>query len=749
MIDKYWKSTVINSSSKPGADSDTDHNLVKAGFRLKSLKTNKTKIEAKYDLENLKDPEIRSGYIFETGNRFKSLLETWAENETLPNEIWEDMKAVYTQAANTHLGKKKKKPQKPFLSTEALQLAKEKRIARKTNDKANYKRLKRETRRQIREDKRLWLAEECAKITEANSQKNSKELFNQIKKVKSQNVSIRNFSIKNKEDKTLIEKEDILNRWQEYGKGLFELDSTNDDAIPCPTQQHQEPTPLLEEIESAIKSLKCGKSPGLDNIPGELLKCRMQEGTKALHFLCTRIWETCKWPDDWKLQEFVMLYKSGDPKNCSNYRTIALISHASKILLIVILNRLKNKVESEVSDCQAGYRSGRGTIDMLFVLQILIEKVRNTTEEAFITFIDYSKAFDSVQHHHLFQTMLKMGFPTHLVSLISNLYTNQSATIRWNGEHSGHFHINKGVRQGCILSPHLFSIYTEQVMREAEIDGMGISIGGRNLTNLRYADDTALIADNVTSMKRILNRVDTAGRNASLKLNAKKTKVMHVNSTNNIEEDIKVDNSNLEYVQNFKYLGSVKENNGSCSKDVRTRIGMAKQKSVQLNNIWKDRGIPTGLKIAILKCLVWPVVIYGCEAWTLKQDDQNRINAVEMWLYRRLLRVSWKEKRTNESILTELGATRKLLSEVQKRRLRYTGHALRSTKTDLMKTVLQGKFAGKSKKGRPAMTFINNIEKSSGLSLHKMSQRSKDRNEWRAIVMSAEDPIDEHGDGYK
>ena len=101
-----------------------------------------------------------------------------------------------------------------------------------------------------------------------------------------------------------------------------------------------------------------------------------------------------------------MLHKSGDPKNCNNYRTIALISHASKILLIVILNRLKNKVESEVSDCQAGYRSGRGTIDMLFILQILIEKVRNTKEEAFITFIDYDKAFDSVQHQHIFQTML-------------------------------------------------------------------------------------------------------------------------------------------------------------------------------------------------------------------------------------------------------------------------------------------------------------------------------------------------------
>ena len=89
------------------------------------------------------------------------------------------------------------------------------------------------------------------------------------------------------------------------------------------------------------------------------------------------------------------------------------------------------------------------------------------------------------------------------------------------------------------------------------------------------------------------------------------------------------------------------------------------------------------------------------------------------------------------------------MSEVLKRRLRYTGHALRNTKTDLMKTVLQGKFAGKRRKGRPSITLINNLEKSSGLSLHKMSQRSRDRDEWRAIVTSAGDPIDEHGDGYK
>ena len=230
-----------------------------------------------------------------------------------------------------------------------------------------------------------------------------------------------------------------------------------------------------------------------------------------------------------------MLHKSGDPKNCGNYRTIALISHASKVMLIIILNRLRKKVEFELSECQAGYRSNRGTIDMLFILQILIEKIRNTKEEAFITFIDYSKAFDSVIHHHLFKVLVEMGFPRHLVSLIANLYEDQKATIRWNGEHCEYFGIEKGVRQGCILSPHLFSMYTEQLMREADLEEEGVKISGEKLSNLRYADDTALLADSYENMCSVLNKVNDAGERAGLKLNAKKTKVMPINCQTEVD----------------------------------------------------------------------------------------------------------------------------------------------------------------------------------------------------------------------
>ena len=117
----------------------------------------------------------------------------------------------------------------------------------------------------------------------------------------------------------------------------------------------------------------------------------------------------------------------------------------------------------------------------------------------------------------------------------------------------------------------------------------------------------------------------------------------------------------------MKYLGSLKESDGSCTKDVTTRIAMAKKKMIDLNNIWKDRGIPIILKIKLLKTLIWPVMLYGSESWTLRCEENNKINASEMWFYRRLLRVKWTDKRTNNSILVELNTKRILLTEINKK----------------------------------------------------------------------------------
>ncbi|GFN89470.1 retrovirus-related pol polyprotein from type-2 retrotransposable element r2dm [Plakobranchus ocellatus] len=184
-----------------------------------------------------------------------------------------------------------------------------------------------------------------------------------------------------------------------------------------------------------------------------------------------------------------MLHKAGDPKDCGNYRTIALISHTSKIMLYIILERLKAKIENELAEEQSGFRPGRGTSDMLCSIQVMIEKVIESHKEAYIIFIDYSKAFDSVDHSLLFKTLTMMGFPPHHIVMIQSLYTNQEASIRWNNQHTESFKILKGVRQGCILSPHFFSLYTEQIMKETDVDQYGIEVGGRKISNLSADQD--------------------------------------------------------------------------------------------------------------------------------------------------------------------------------------------------------------------------------------------------------------------
>ena len=182
----------------------------------------------------------------------------------------------------------------------------------------------------------------------------SKKFFRQIKVTKCKKNVSEQLPIYDKNNKTLTDKNEIMARWKEYGQSLFCLPDGDPQPPPPPEPPPDivppEPPPLLSEVESAIKLLSYGKSPGMDNLPADLIKNSGDFGKKAIHLLIKRIWTTCSWPKEWRQQEFVLLPKSGDKKVCSNYRTIALISHISKILLYIILDRLKIRMEFEVQN---------------------------------------------------------------------------------------------------------------------------------------------------------------------------------------------------------------------------------------------------------------------------------------------------------------------------------------------------------------------------------------------------------------
>ena len=197
-------------------------------------------------------------------------------------------------------------------------------------------------------------------------------------------------------------------------------------------------------------------------------------------------------------------------------------------MLNPIKNRIAPIIEQQLSDRQYGFRAGSGTRDAICQLRIMVERCLEMQKTLYICFSDYTKAFDRVQHDLLFEMLSKAGVPDKEISIIKNLYLQQRATVRYENETSQEITIKRGVRQGCILSPCLFNIYTEYLIREALEDEKGININGHNITNIRYADDTIILAESEQQLQRISDKLDATCEQYGMAMNAKKTKTMIV-----------------------------------------------------------------------------------------------------------------------------------------------------------------------------------------------------------------------------
>ena len=247
---------------------------------------------------------------------------------------------------------------------------------------------------------------------------------------------------------------------------------------------------------------------GGDGIPVELFQILKDDVVKVLHSICQQIWKTQQWPQDWKRSVFIPIPKKGNAKECSNYCTIALISHASKVMLKILQARLQQYVNCEILNIQAGFRKGRGTRDQIANIHWIIKKAREFQKNIYFCFIDYAKAFNCVDHRN-WKILKEMGTPDHLTCLLRKLYSGQEATVRTGYGTTDWFQIGKGVHQGCILSPCLFNLYVECSLRNAWMEEAqdGIKIAKRNINNLRYADDTTLMAESEEELKSLLMKV--------------------------------------------------------------------------------------------------------------------------------------------------------------------------------------------------------------------------------------------------
>ena len=228
----------------------------------------------------------------------------------------------------------------------------------------------------------------------------------------------------------LTEAEDIKKRWQEftelYKKDLHDQD--NHEGLITPT--HLELDILECEVRWALGSITMNKISEGDGIPFELLEVLKDDAVKVLHSICEQIWKTQQWPQDWKRAVFIPIPKKGHAKEFSNYCTVALISHTSKVMLKILQVRLQQYVNCELPDVQAGFRKGRGTRDQIANIHWIIEKAREFQKNIYFFFINYAKALDRVDHNKLWKILKEMGIPDHLTCLLRNLYAGQEAIVR-------------------------------------------------------------------------------------------------------------------------------------------------------------------------------------------------------------------------------------------------------------------------------------------------------------------------------
>ena len=296
-------------------------------------------------------------------------------------------------------------------------------------------------------------------------------------------------------------------------------------------------------------------------------------------------------------------------------------------MLKILQARLQQYMNRELPDVQAGFRKGRGTRDQIPNIRWIIKKAIEFQKNIYFCFIDYAKAVDCVDHNKLWKIIQEMGIPDHLTCLLRNLYAGQEATVRTGHGTTDGFYIGKGVRQGCILSPCLFNFYAEYIMRNAGLEETqtGIKIARRNINNLRYADDTTLVAESEEELKSLLMKVKVESEKVGLKLNIQKMKIMASSPITSWEID------GGETVADFIFLGSKITANGDCRHQIKRRLLLGRKVMTNLDSIFKNRDITLPTKVRLVKAMVFPVVMYGCQSWTVKKAECRRIDAFELW----------------------------------------------------------------------------------------------------------------------
>src|SRR3984885_2110199 len=324
-----------------------------------------------------------------------------------------------------------------------------------------------------------------------------------------------------------------------------------------------------------------------------------------------------------------------------------------------------------------------------------------------------------------------------MINIMKSFYDDSRCAVRYGGRVGDWFKIVTGVRQGCVLSPIIFAMVVDWVMKRASKDNnCGVQwINGGRLKDLDVADDIALLDNTWNGMKELTSKVQEEAAKVGLTINAEKTKIMKIGKWLDTEE-IMIENKEIEVVDTFCYLGSSMKADSSCDEEIRVRIGKANTAFGRLEKIWKTSGLSIKIKIRLYEAVVVSTLLYGAETWPMSVVNGKRLEAAHHRWLRRILHVSWRDKVKNDTIRRITGQET-MENIIRKRRLRWMGHVIRMDEARIAKQVMNWKPEGRRGRGRPRKNWPGTIKedlKCMDMTLEEATQLAVNREEWRSCI---------------
>lgn len=679
---------IMNVQVRKGANVDSDHYLTRIKVRLIPKRQNKrTTGIPKFDLTKLKTTKI---------------AEEW-EKETA--KTWEDVKVKIISKAKEliPISKKKKHPWWNETCEKAVEVRK--KVYEDWNSDRTEEKLKmfaearKQATRTIRTVKRQYEGKQLEKIEEDFRNHNMRDFYrtfrNNIIGYQPQNLCFRKengqLALSNKENCEELAK---------YFETLLNCPEPTERFARVQGVERNEDSkaPEEEEIRRQIKKLKNGKAAGEDGIVAEFLKVAGPKTIQEITRILQNIWETEKIPEDWKSAVIHPLYKKGERTDVNNYRGISLLPVAYKILSQCLLDRTQAQLEHTIGEYQAGFRPGRSCMEQILNLKTILRYQKLRGRETVCTFVDFKKAYDSVDRQALFQELEELGLDRKTTEIIKQTLTNTKSKVKFMGELSSEFEIKTGVRQGDGLSPLLFNLILNKVikewikeLKEKEIFDP-IRLGSKNLgvevICLAFADDLAILAKNVETAQQQVEILKESAAKVGLQISFDKTQ--YISNQKIAPKSIVTKYGKINRVHKFKYLGEIILANGLEREANEWRNHKLKRAFWMTGNVYNKKCISRNTKIRHYNTVVKPEGLYAAETLTMnRKGEMEEIKKTERKIIRKILGPNKTEEGYRLRSRQETERMSNIFHDMKKRRLRFFGHIKRMDNSRLTKQIIE------------------------------------------------------------